>query len=49
MAELARTKPAKLGHEKLSDPMKVLGQNFVKYFVYFGGNGISRKIGFEIY
>ena len=26
-----------------------LGQNFVKYFVRFLGNGVSRKIAFEIY
>ena len=26
-----------------------LGQNFVKYFVRFGGNGVSRKNAFEIY
>ena len=29
-------------------PIK-LGQNFVKYFVRFLGNGVSRKIVFEIY
>ena len=29
-------------------PMK-LGQNFVKYFVCFLGNGVSRKNDFEIY
>ena len=29
-------------------PMK-LGQNFVKYFVHFLGNGVSRKNAFEIY
>ena len=28
-------------------PMK-LGQNFVKYFVHFLGNGLSRKIAFVI-
>ena len=28
---------------------KKLGQNFVKYFVRFLGNGDSRKIAFEIY
>ena len=26
-----------------------LEQEFVKYFVRFGGNGVSRKIAFEIY
>ena len=26
-----------------------LGQNFVKYFVHFLGNGVSRKNAFEIY
>ena len=26
-----------------------LGQNFIKYFVPFWGNGISRKNVFEIY
>ena len=25
------------------------GQNFVKYFVRLSGNGVSRKIGFDIY
>ena len=29
-------------------PMK-LGQNFVKYFVHFLGNGVSRQIPFEMY
>ena len=26
-----------------------LGQNFVKYFVRFLGNGVTRKTAFEIY
>ena len=26
-----------------------LGQNFIKYFVHFWGNGVSRKNAFEIY
>ena len=26
-----------------------LGQNFVEYFFRFLGNGVSRKIAFEIY
>ena len=26
-----------------------IGQNFVKYFVRFWGNGVSRKIAFQIY
>ena len=26
-----------------------LGQNFVKYFVSFVGNGVSKKFAFEIY
>ena len=26
-----------------------IGKNLVKYFVRFGGNGVSRNIAFEIY
>ena len=36
---------------KISKSLKhmKLGQNFVKHFVRFLGNGVSRKIAFEIY